>query len=72
MRKGGFDYDPQLMKNAQSELAKLNDITDMDNPPLEKKDTRTMLEIMREKRAKAEQDNEEKKKAIEDGGETVE
>lgn len=31
-----------------------------------------MLEVMREKREKAERENEEKKKAIEDGGETVE
>ena len=31
-----------------------------------------MLEVMREKREKAERDNAEKKKAIEDGGETVE
>ena len=31
-----------------------------------------MLEVMREKREKAERENEEKKKAIEEGGETVE
>ena len=71
-RKGGFDFDPEYLKKAQSELNKLNDIADMDAKPLEKQDTRSMLEIMKEKRAKAEQENEEKKKAIEDGGETVE
>lgn len=31
-----------------------------------------MLEIMKEKRAKAEAENEERKKAVDDGAETVE
>ena len=44
----------------------------MDAKPEEKKDTRSMLEIMREKRAKAEQENEERKKEVGDGAETVE
>ena len=40
--------------------------------PAKTEDKRSMLEIMKEKRAKAEAENEEKKNAIEAGGETVE
>lgn len=35
-RKGGFDYDPEYLKKAQSELNKLNNIADMDAQPVEK------------------------------------
>ena len=60
--------DPELMARAQADLDKLNFVD-----PSEKKeeDKRSMLEIMKEKRAKAEAEL-KNKQPVDDGGETVE
>ena len=70
MRKGAFDLDPEYLKRAQADLDRLNPKQE----ETKKEDVRSMLEVMREKREKAERDNEEKKKelGIVEGGETVE
>lgn len=70
-RQGGFDFDPEYLKRAQADLDRLNfdDNVGRNNEP---EDKRSMLEIMREKRAKAEAENEERKRAVDDGAETVE
>ena len=56
--------DPEYLRKAQAELNKLNAIDDFVDPGAtsnEPEDKRTMAEIMREKRLKAEQDLEEAK-----------
>ena len=70
MRKGAFDLDPEYLKRAQADLDRLNPKQE----ETKKEDGRSMLEVMREKREKAERDNAEKKKelGIVEGGETVE
>ena len=57
------------MKRAQADLDRLNPKAEEPKPA---EDKRSMLEIMKEKRAKAEAENEERKKAVDDGAETVE
>jgi hypothetical protein len=71
MRKGAFDLDPEYLKRAQADLDRLNP---KQEEPKKEADGRSMLEVMREKREKAERENAEKKKelGIEEGGETVE
>jgi len=46
--------DPEYLKRAQRDLDKLNMISEMDNQPQKQEDNRSMLEIMKEKRMKAE------------------
>ena len=71
MRKGAFDLDPEYLKRAQADLDRLNP---KQEEPKKESDGRSMLEVMREKREKAERENAEKKKelGIGEGGETVE
>ena len=71
MRKGAFDLDPEYLKRAQADLDRLNP---KQEEPKKESDGRSMLEVMREKREKAERENAEKKKelGIVEGGETVE
>ena len=67
MRKGAFEMDPEYLRRAQEDLDRLNPKP----APVEesKQDNRSMLEIMKEKREKAERENAAKK--AEQEGETV-
>lgn len=73
-RGGRFEYDEGTRKAAMAELAKMNRDLDAGVPDDEeeekKEDTRSFMEIMREKNAKAEQENASKKAVA--GQETVE
>ena len=71
MRKGAFELDPEYLKRAQADLDRLNP---KQEEPKKEADGRSMLEVMREKREKAERDNAAKKQelGITEGGETVE
>jgi hypothetical protein len=63
-RSGNFEMDADYMRKAQAELNKLNAIDDFVDPGAtsnEPEDKRTMAEIAREKRMKAEQELEEAK-----------
>ena len=59
-RAGAFDIDPQALERANAELNKLNKIADyenLNNEEEKKEDGRTMLQVMMDKRKKAEAEN---------------
>lgn len=59
-RSGNFEIDDDYMRKCNAELDKLNEISELDSKMVTKEeDGRSMLEVMREKRAATEKQIEE-------------